>query len=389
MDKLHILFMNICLLILPTMNYIQCIDDKGNLVSIPDCVEGATGIDLVAGDRGKITFPENNTSTSCKIYCRSLRYTIAGTKDMLCVCAETLQNDLKTATCDYKCPGDKGEVCGGENGISLYKIGLQNTETTVTEVTTITEKIETTVMPIQTQSRTELSSIKTRISTEKLLSDFKPDRELGSSQETDETEGIQAATVLYTALPVVIIVSGVIALVICLIVRRRQVKSECNVSYHTNGSKHSLHTSESSKNSNNENVLEKHVDNKTSTKQHTNKDRNSADCDTEYSRVVTADSPQAVHTYDRLKAQPDMDLTISAEYSHIIMTKTNPNTKFNDNTYAHIGNGKLRIQSTETGSEGDSTYNTLQASPQKHVAGAISKSESDQDRLYDHAKADW
>ncbi|XP_053389779.1 uncharacterized protein LOC128552746 [Mercenaria mercenaria] len=207
--------------------------------------------------------------------------------------------------------------------------------------------------------------------------------------ESKNKEGISTATVVYIVLPVVIVVSSVIALVICLIVRRRRVKRVSCVSYHTSGIQHSGHPPESGTGNNldNDNLPEEHKNNKLSITQLVStageSRKSAADGGTEYSTIISAESPQDSHTYGCLKTQPGIDLKVSSDYSHMTVTRNSSS----DNTYSHIGNEKLREHSIDNESERDSTYNSLQASPQKHGTDKINKFESNHDALYDHAKA--
>ncbi|XP_045212440.2 uncharacterized protein LOC123563620 [Mercenaria mercenaria] len=119
METSHILFITLCLMILPHWNKLQSTDHDQGQVSYPMCVESELGMALV--DRGKEPFHgsfKNNTSTSCTSHCLKLEYKFAGTKEKLCYCADSIRNDTDAATCDKECPGDKNEVCGGEEGIS-------------------------------------------------------------------------------------------------------------------------------------------------------------------------------------------------------------------------------------------------------------------------------
>ncbi|XP_053382115.1 uncharacterized protein LOC123541402 [Mercenaria mercenaria] len=386
MDKLHKLFMNLCLLILPAMDYIQCMDEEHDLSDYPICIEG----NYLDGDRGKIIPYEKNTNTWCMSQCVSLQYRFTGTKGELCYCADGVWNKIESSTCDTKCPGDENEVCGGEERISLYKTLFQTTETTAKEVTTQPFTTYTRNMPTQTGSST-----KTLITKESflLVTTRKTFGNENVSPKGENKEGISTATAVYIALPLVIVMSGVIALVICLIVRRRRVKRVSRVSYHTSGSQYSSHTpaSGSCNNLDNENLLEEHRHNKRSTTQLVSTAagetrKSTADSGTEYSTILSAESPQRLHAYGCLKTQPDIVLTISSEYSHVTVTRTSSNSKITDNTYSHIGHDKLREHSIDNESERDSTYNSLQASPQKHGTDKSIRFERNHDTLYDHTK---
>ncbi|XP_045181150.2 uncharacterized protein LOC123540307 isoform X2 [Mercenaria mercenaria] len=268
-------------------------------------------------------------------------------------------------------------------GIRFHDEGTTVVDMTTESTQTTTETAETALphSTTKTQSSTEAASTRTQITEESLIS---------GTKDTAKTESL-SKEIVYIAVPVVIVVSGAIAVLICLIVRRRRVKRECSVRYHTDNPHPPGHNSEVDKNAENDSLIENPNDNQLSTKLRVENSTSAADSVTEYNTVYSAGSPQSVNTYSCLRTHPGIGLTTSSEYSHMkVITTTNPIAICTDNTYSHIGDDseigkKSREQSTENVSERDNTYNTLQASPQKHAVDKISRSEGDPDTVYDHA----
>ncbi|XP_053387715.1 uncharacterized protein LOC123542352 isoform X2 [Mercenaria mercenaria] len=78
----------------------------------------------------KNSFPERNntyflftmTGTSCMEICRSVILRYAATKGHRCFCSKSISISPYTGSfkCNYTCPGNKTEICGGETSLSIY-----------------------------------------------------------------------------------------------------------------------------------------------------------------------------------------------------------------------------------------------------------------------------
>jgi len=72
------------------------------------------------------TYGSNFTDSEfCSKFCKEYRFFYIVEKEY-CYCLKSYENafSIESKNCDKKCPGNKKESCGGSDGASLYKNGL-------------------------------------------------------------------------------------------------------------------------------------------------------------------------------------------------------------------------------------------------------------------------
>ncbi|XP_053387720.1 uncharacterized protein LOC128551182 [Mercenaria mercenaria] len=154
------------------------------------------------------SFPERNniyylftmTGTSCMEICRSVSLRYAATKGHRCFCSKSISISPYTGSfkCNYTCPGNKTEICGGETSLSIYD----------------TWAVQTTIRSTTTNSSMKITSEIASMSTEQVDHD--------TGRRTDDLVSVHISVpVLIT---VAVAISVAINVVIIFRLRRKRRK---------------------------------------------------------------------------------------------------------------------------------------------------------------------